>query len=222
MDVLEFIFRLGIIFIVFSLVWGFFLLLYRMISGLRPLHPAEDYGIKIVHLYILASISAMQTTAFLSDDMPKVAIVIFGILTLFFYLTGRLERNRMTIQINNRMFSANKKEPDLRIEMLLILAGIFYYSLCITNESIVENDLNVWFFTTVNDIYDTDFLRWIFGFFGILFLVNIIFRSFIFFNNLINSLLGNKNNRSNNDDMNSNNGNQNDDYTDYEIIEDDK
>lgn len=220
MDILEFIFRLGIIFIVFSLVWGFFNLLFRLAIGLRPLHPVEDYLIKTIHLYVLASISAMQTSAFLTDGMPKVAIVIFGILTLFFYLTGRLERNRMTIRMNNRMFSSNAQEPDLRIEMLLIFAGLFYYSLCITNENIVNNNLNLWFFNVVNDLYDTPILKWIFGFFGILFLMNIIFRSFVFFNNLANTILGNKN-RNSGSDPDGPAGNSND-YTDYEIIEDDK
>lgn len=219
MDILEFIFRLGIIFIVFSLVWGFFNLLFRLAIGLRPLHPIEDYTIKSIHLYILASISAMQTTAFLSEGMPKVAIVVFGILTLFFYLTGRLERNRMTIRMNNRMFSSNAKEPDLRIEMLLIFVGLFYYSLCITNENIVNNNLNLWFFTVVNDLYDTPLLKWIFGFFGILFLVNIIFRSFVFFNNLANTILGNKKNKSDGNDSDPSSGS---DFTEYEIIEDDK
>lgn len=219
MEILEFIFRLGIIFIVFSLVWGFFNLLFRLAIGLRPLHPVEDYTIKTIHLYVLTSISAMQTSAFLTDGMPKVAIVIFGILTLFFYLTGRLERNRMSIRVNNRMFSANAKEPDLRIEMLLIFAGLFYYSLCITNENIVNNNLNLWFFTVVNDLYDTPFLKWIFGFFGILFLVNIIFRSFVFFTNLANTLLGNK--RNNNGDG-PDSSNDPGDFTDYEIVEDDK
>ena len=220
MEILEFIFRLGIIFIVFGLVWGFFNLLFRLAIGLRPLHPAEEYIIKTIHLYVLASISAMQTSAFLRDGMPKVAIVIFGILTLFFYLTGRLERNKMSIRVNNRMFSANAKEPDLRIEMLLIFAGLFYYSLCITNESIVHNNLNLWFFTVVNDLYDTPFLKWIFGFFGILFLVNIIFRSFVFFTNLANTLLGNKKNNSGPDEPNSSDNGS--DFADYEIIEDDK
>lgn len=195
-------------------------MLFRLAIGLRPLHPAEEYIIKTIHLYVLASISAMQTSAFLTDGMPKVAIVIFGILTLFFYLTGRLERNRMSIRVNNRMFSANTKEPDLRIEMLLIFAGLFYYSLCITNENIVNNNLNLWFFTVVNDLYDTPFLKWIFGFFGILFLVNIIFRSFIFFSNIANTLLGNKKNHNDGDDSDS--SNDNGDFADYEIIEDDK
>lgn len=219
MEILEFIFRLGIIFIVFSLVWGFFNMVFRLAIGLRPLNQVEDYSIKIIHLYILASISAMQTSAFLTDGKPKIGIVIFGILTLFFYLTGRLERNRMTIRVNNRMFSTNAKEPDLRIEMLLIFAGLFYYSLCITNENIVNNNLNIWFFTVVNDLYDTPLLKYIFGFFGILFLVNIIFRSFIFFSNLANTLLGNQKDPNDQDNGNSSN---NGDYTDYEIIEDDK
>jgi hypothetical protein len=220
-EILEFIFRLGIIFIVFSLIWGFFNLLFRFAVGLRPLHPVEDYVIKIIHLYILASISAMQTLAFLQDDMPKVAIVVFGILTLFFYLTGRLERNRMTIRMNNRVFSGAVKEPDLRIEMLLIFSGIFYYSLGITNENIVHNNLNHWFFETVNDLYDTPLLKWIFGFFGILFLINIIFRSFVFFNNLLNRLLGNT--PKNPDDHGNGSGNNPDnEYTDYEVINDDK
>jgi hypothetical protein len=105
-------------------------MVFRLAIGLRPLNPAEDYIIKIIHLYILASISAMQTSAFLTDGKPKIAIVVFGILTLFFYLTGRLERNRMTIRVNNRMFSTNAKEHDLRIELLLIFAGFFYYTGC--------------------------------------------------------------------------------------------
>lgn len=221
MEVLEFIFRLGIIFIVFSLVWGFFLLLFRLAVGLRPLHPIEDYAIKLIHLYILCSISAMQTLAYLTPTMPAVTIVVFGLLTLYFYLTGRLERNRMTIKMNNQVFTAKKDAPDMRVEMLFIFIGLFYYSMAITNENIVNNNLNVWFFKTVMDLYDTPLLKWIFGFIGIIFLINMIMRSFIFTNNLINTLMGNKPNR-NNDDDNHFNSNNDDDYTDYEVVDDDK
>jgi hypothetical protein len=49
--------------------------------------------------------------------------------------------------------------------------------------------------------------------------VNIIFRSFIFFSNLANTLLGNKKNTDDHDNGPSSNGG---DYADYEIIEDDK
>lgn len=221
MEVLEFIFRLGIIFIVFSLIWGFFLMLYRLAVGFKPAPPVLDFGIKLIHLYVLCSISAMQTTAFLRPGMPSVAIVIFGILTLFFYLTGRLERNRMSIKVNNRVFSTNAKEPDMRVEMLLIFIGLFYYSLCITKPEIVINNLNLWFFATVNDLYNTPILKWIFGFIGIFFLINMIFRSFIFFNNIVNRLLGNKNNNDHHD-SGPTSQNDNEGYADYEIVEDEK
>lgn len=222
MEVLTFIFRLGIIFIVFSLVWGFFLMLFRFAIGLRPLNKIEDYTIKIIHLYVLCSISAMQTLAYLTPRMPAVTIVIFGLLTLYFYLTGRLERNRMTIKMNNQVFSVKKDAPDMRIEMLFIFLGLFYYSLAITNENIVNNNLNAWFFNTVNDLYDTPLLKWIFGFIGIIFLINMIMRSFIFTHNLVNLITGGNKNTNNDKDQFGKGNNNDNEFTDYEEIDDNK
>jgi len=216
---INYIFQIGIIYIVFSLIWAFFLFLYNMLTGFSGNRGWQTFIIKCVKTYFLISLVAIFTISYMSDpkhSAPLIATV--GLLTLYSYMVGRLQQQRMIIQINNRMGNfAKAPTVDMRAELLLIVAGLVYFTLCLYNHTLPINKVNTWFMNTVKDIYDTPVIGWIIGFFGILFLFATLLRAALgtvmLLQRFQDFISGNK--RGNND----HNDRGNDGYSDYEVIE---
>ncbi len=222
MELLKYIFGLGIVFIVFSLIWGFFMFLYRLITGFQSRGRIEIYIFQLVNLYLLVSLSAMQTLEYIEKPQsPRIFLTIIGMLVLYSYLTGRLERRRLIIQFNNRQVVQEK--PNLAAESLSIIASLVYFSFCLTHPHIMENDVNLWFYGTIREIYDTPVIGWIIGLIGVFFLLIMLIKSVVVTAGLISSFMdilsGNYSRRNrNDDDRHDNDGG----FTDYEEIRDDR
>lgn len=192
-----------------------------MIVGFKSSAGWQTFLMKGVKMYFLISLVAMFTIIFMKSPLhsaPLIATV--GLLTLYSYMVGRLQQKKMVLQINNKFgnFSNAGVNADLRIESLLIVVGLVYFTACLYDNSIPFNKVNAWFFTTVNDIYDTPVIGWIIGFFGILFLIGTLLKAILFtamfFNNFQSIMSGKKKN----DDGNNGGSNNGDDYTDYEEL----
>lgn len=215
---LEYIFQIGIIYIVFSLIWAFFVLMYNILTGGNK-SGWQTFIIKCIKTYFLISLVAIFTISYMhvpKHSAPLIATV--GLLTLYSYLIGRLHQQRMIIQINNRMGNfARAQNVDMRAELLLIVAGLTYFTLCLKYNQLPMNQVNQWFLSAVHDIYNTPVIGWIIGFFGILFLLGTLLRAALATVMLLqqfqNFISGKRNNRGPND-----NNNQ-DGYSDYEIID---
>ena len=214
---ISYIFHIGIIYIVFSLIWTFFLLIYNLFVGFTQSNSWQTFVIKSVKTYFLISILAIYTIHFMRDprySAPFIATV--GLLTLYSYLVGRLQRKQMILQINNRMgnFGNAGQNADMRLEMILVALGLIYFTICLFDHSLPFNKINNWFYRAVNDIYETPVIGWIIGFFGILFLISVLVKAFLATALFIQRITAG--NKPNDRDKNNNN---NDDYTDYEIID---
>ncbi|HYG52424.1 MAG TPA: hypothetical protein VD905_16045 [Flavobacteriales bacterium] len=173
---------------------------------------------KTVKMYFLISIVAIFTITYMRNPHysgPFIATI--GLLTLYSYMVGRLQQKRMILQINNRFGNfSNAPQVDMRFESMLIVASLVYFTLCLYKTDIPYTRANLWFYNTVNQIYDTPVIGWIIGFFGILFLLATLLKAalvtVVFINRLMGGRQGNKNNDGGNRDGN-------DGYADYEIME---
>lgn len=218
---INYIFQIGIIYIVFSLIWAFFLFIYNMLMGFERSSPIQTFIMKAIKSYFLISIVAIFSIEYMRDprhSAPLIATV--GLLTLYSYLVGRLQHKKLVVQMNSRFGSFNNAgmNADLRLESFLIVVSLVYFTLCLYNHAIPYNKINLWFYHSVNDIYKTPVIGWIIGFFGILFLLATLLKAILvtamFIRNFQDIISGNKNKNNNGNDKR-NDG----DYTDYEIID---
>lgn len=192
------------------------MILYRLLTGFQQRNSAERYVFKLANMYLLVSLSAMQTQEYLlKPEAPKILITVVGLLVLYSYLTGRLERKRFIMQINN--MKINQEELNMKFESFIIIASLVYFSFCITHPVIADNAVNRWFYGAVKNIYDTPVIGWIIGLVGVFFLVFMLIKSFVVTTSFITGFLEKITGTKKNDDDQNNDG-----YTDYEIIEDDK
>lgn len=212
MSLLQFLFHCGVIYIVFSFIWSFFMFLYNMLTQFRRKSPVETYLFKFINTYVLISLIGMLT--YEQMMWPRHSPAIFatvGLLTVYSYLIGRLERNRMVFQLNNQVLRMGGGELHMRTEMVLVISALVYYIMCLVQPHIAVNGLTIWFSKAIHDLYDTPVIGWIFAFIGSLMLFSLLIRSLLYTSLLLNRLTGgNKRSGNKNDD---------DDYTDYEIME---
>lgn len=217
MEILKFIFQLGIIFMVFQMIWGFFMLIYRLLTGLSERPVYETFAFKILNNYFLISLSAIQTLQYtLKPENPAPLMIILAIAVLYSYMAGRLERNRFVIQMNN--MRVNTERVNMSWESLLILASLVYYSYAINQPQILNNSANKWFYDAVMAIYETPIIGWIFMFLGFFFLLINLIKSVYVTASAITWVMERiagkpRNNRNDNDE---------DGYTSYEEINDDQ
>lgn len=216
MELLKYIFHLGIIFIVFSIIWGFFMIIYRMLTGMAQRPLLETYAFKTLNLYFIVSLCAMLTVEYISKPgAPRILITIIGITVLYSYFAGRLQQSKILVQMNNLRVS--NERINLAWESTLILAALVYFSFGITRPDILNNDANLWFSTSVKDLYDTIIIGWIISFFGILMLIVNLVRSVVVTANAINWVIDRISGKQNNDSDSGGDG-----YTDYEEIKDEQ
>ena len=186
--------------------------------GFRQGELWQTYLMKWVKTYFLVSLVAKYTIEFMHNpNFSGPLIATIGLLTLYSYLVGNLQRKQLIIQINNRMgnFANAAQQIDLRLEMVLVAAGLIYFTLCLFNHQLPENKINLWFYTTINDVYDTPFIGWIIVFVGILFLIGTLLKAANATRIFIQNITGNNRN----DNNNSNNSKKDEGYSDYEVMD---
>lgn len=212
MNIIDFLFECGIIYVVFSFIWSFFMFLYNMATQFRKKGTIETYLFKFLNTYVLISLMAMLTYKYMV--MPHHSPALYatvGLLTLYSYLIGRLERNRMMIQLNNNVMRFGASELNMRMESLLIPLALLYFVVCLVKPLIAVNAVTVWFHQSIDQLYQTPIIGWIFAFIGVLMLLGLLIRSLFFTSVLINRLT----NRSQGGGRNK----KDDDFTDYEIMD---
>ena len=182
MEIFNYIFFLGIIFIVFSIIWFFIALLPKFVLGNND-NSAQNailnYIIKAAQFYFLASLTAIKAIDFIKKENidPKQGplYIIVGGIVLYLYLAGKLERSKMMFQFRSNLGGKNSQNTTKYGPHLVGLTLIFY-AIAFNYPLLIDNYINQWFLESINDFYDTIIIGWIIGCIGLFFLVNMIFK----------------------------------------------
>lgn len=178
MELFSYIFFLGIVYISFSLIWGFFWLLFKLLTLSGSGNRLESYILKGLNLYFLSSLTAMKALDYMSgkdmDIVSQRAYLITGAVVLYLYLYGKMERGRFKMQVSGS-FRNIRVTHKLKGEEWLIPLALLLYSFSMLYPQILDNRINNWFYQSIGDLYNAPIIGWIIGFVGILFLIGMIF-----------------------------------------------
>jgi hypothetical protein len=216
MGLLEYTFYLGIVYIVFSLIWGFFMLILNMLTMGQRKGVFEDILLRAGQYYFIVAL-----TALVAIDPPKATsieprtLTITGLIVLFLYLLGKMERSRIQMAIKGNMFgnmNVLQRQPNRKIELVFLIAGLAFYTVCTFEPMAATNDATLWFQQSIWDIYETPVIGWIIGLIGVFFLLGMFLRAIMVIQLFINRLNGNTPSR-----PEERNENQ---YDDFEVMDD--
>lgn len=223
MELLEYIFYLGIVFIIFSLIWGFFMLLLNLITMRQEKGRIEEYILKAGNLYFIACLTALSLHDPPSDiRLSQEAFGATGLVVLGLYLLGRLKTQRFRMKVSQGTMGRmqlQQKKPNVKIETGFMLATLVFYSVAVRFEAVAVNDATLWFYNSVWDIYHTPVIGWIIKVIGFFFLLNILFSGMGVLGGFVNRLLGNEPRNQRNTFGGTTSVNEQDDFDDFEIME---
>jgi len=179
MEIVKFVFFLGIVYIVFSIIWFLLATIPKMLFRQTTSKEIESYILKTLQYYFIGSLTSLASLNFIEDnnitaDSGPLYIVTGG-LVLFLYLAGKMERNKMLFQFKS-IITKNFSTSILKYEPHLIGGTMVLYAFSVGVPILVNNPINSWFLKSIHDFYNTPIIGWIIGFAGVFFLMTIVFR----------------------------------------------
>ncbi|MEX1001775.1 MAG: hypothetical protein WDZ35_06635 [Crocinitomicaceae bacterium] len=181
MEILKFIFVLGINFSIFGFIWGIFMFLLR---ALQP--PAQQrnegvsYVLRIIKYFLLVSVTANYIAVYeMGEPGARVSTmnIVLGSIVLGLYLLGKLQNRTIMNQIaKNPLISQFLPKIDPKVERFLLIGSLLYFIACLLYPIMVDNAVINWFTETIIGIYETPVIGWIFSVIAFFFLISIIMR----------------------------------------------
>jgi len=202
MDYLKYIFYLGIVYVVFSMIWFFIAKIPKFfLKGDREEQPWEGYALKAVQYYFIASLTLLKASEYLANNITTTknsfTFFLLGGIILYLYTYGKYERTKQfsgiqsTIKMmkGGKMGSVNVKEQTKYVPHLIGIIIIFYFT-ALQFPFLVQNGVNYWLLESINDFYDTIIIGWILAVVGFFFMLGMISKGFSATGELVQTLIG--------------------------------
>jgi hypothetical protein len=201
MNYFHYIFYLGIVYIVFSLIWFFIAQLPKyLLRGGRADQPWETYILKSIQYYFIASLTLLKATEFVEAKSitgeKEIYFYIVGAVILYLYLLGKFERSKQWVVVRagiSMMKTGNlgqQKTSNLKYEPHLIGLFVLFYLVALQFPQLVSHSLNFWFLESINDFYDTIIIKWILGIIGFIFMLGMIIKGISTTGELVQTIVG--------------------------------
>ncbi|MBK6526481.1 MAG: hypothetical protein IPG07_13615 [Crocinitomicaceae bacterium] len=233
MEILKFIFVLGINFSIFGFIWGLMMLVIRMFKAPgQPTNQGLDYTLRIVKYFLLVSVTANYIAKFQGSDLDTnvgLTNLIVGTIVMTLYLLGKLQNRAVLSQLGQHpLFTRFANSVDPKVERFLLFGSIAYFVACLIYPQMVDNRLVNWFTESIQNIYDTPIIGWIFSVIAFFFLISILLRAANVIGRLLNGqsitspgVKTNFGNRQNRFDSTQSNNDTNG-FADYEDVTDEE
>jgi len=178
-NLLDFIFRLGVVFAIYGFLWGIFELGILLFSAGRKRTLGEVYLIKAIKYIFLADVTFLFCFEGSNSSMLVINQVIFSGIILLTYFIGKLQQNQnksMFFTIAGANMPQRQSLFDLRAETLVIIIALAVFATFWFFPEYAANPISQWFHDSIINIEDTPVFGFIFKVIGFFFLLSLIFK----------------------------------------------
>lgn len=189
MEVINLIFKIGVLLAIYGFIWFFINLLISLATGGRKKTVGEVYLSKGVKSIFLVNVLFLYGLDDGQNEIDLFNMIVSG-LVLILYFVGQMQKNEqqaaMMEKYSNllRGMGTNSRFNKKAEIIVLSISVIFYASLFFLPE-FTKNPIALWFYETVTEIEKTPLIGFIFKIIGFFFLLSILVKIFNGFNYLI-------------------------------------
>lgn len=180
MDILNFVFRLGVVFAIFGFLWLLINLGLSLIRGNSAKSLAETYILKFVRYFFLVDVTVLFC---LDNEYNFVSFnyLITAGLILLMYFIGKLQNAQMRKSFFKFQGPAGAEalmqqfipKFNVKAEALVIALAVVTFVLLILFPQYAANPISTWFYESIVDIEDTPVFGFIFKVIGFFFVLSI-------------------------------------------------
>jgi len=189
MDLLNLIFRLGVLFAIYGFLWFFIELGLTFLRASRPKTIVENYLIKSVKYLFLVNVTFLfcldlnQNNVSFYNVMPSAIVLVT-------YFIGKLQKQQQRLQLFGQINAQIPQTNDfnLKTEIILIVASIALFIGFLFFPQYASNNIAYWFKSSILDIESTVIIGFIFKVIGFFFLLGMILKMI----NAINYIISGK------------------------------
>lgn len=205
MELLNFIFRLGVVFAIFGFIWGLINIGIRLISIGRERQTVEVYILKAVQYLLLVDVTFLICYNQNTQGLDYNSQLIFGTGILLMYFLGKFQQRKkkqvlFSIYANGIGKTEHWFNPKAEISVILIAISMFI--LFWFKPELAINPISLWFQDSILGIEKTPIIGFIFKVIGFFFLINILSKVINSFMMLLSGQAFAKQDDSNRDDSN--------------------
>ena len=127
LEILNIIFRLGVVFAIFGFIWGFFQLIYNVLRGRKTQKIGETYLVKAIKYFFLVDVTFLFTMA--SNEI-NVNQLIITCLVLVAYFVGKLQNQQkkmMMFQMVSNGMRQDLNKFNLKAEIGVIVFAVLFF-----------------------------------------------------------------------------------------------
>jgi hypothetical protein len=189
MDLLNLIFRLGVLFAIYGFLWFFIELGLSFLRAGRQKTIGENYLIKSVKYLFLVNVTFLFCLDLNKNDvsfynaMPSAIVLVT-------YFIGKLQQQQQRLQLFGQLNAQIPQTNDfnLKTEIVLIIASIALFIGFLFFPQYASNNIANWFKSSILDIESTVIIGFVFKVIGFFFLLGMIMKMI----NAINYIISGK------------------------------
>lgn len=221
MDLINLIFRLGVLFAIYGFLWFFIELALKLLIGGRKRTLGEIYLIKTVKYLFLVNVTFLFCLEQQDEPVSQVNYVslVPSFIILMVYFLGKLQQKEQRIQMMTNFMQGLQEAPfNRQWELaLIVLSGLTFAGLvCYPQYS--ENVISAWFQKSILDIENTVLIGFVFKVIGFFFLIGMFLKML----NALNYILSGKPLVNVKTGFGTKQGKSDDSFDDFEEIDDNK
>ena len=189
MDLLNLIFRLGVLFAIYGFLWFFIDLGLSFLRAGRKKTIGENYLIKSVKYLFLVNVTFLFCLDLNKNDVSFYNVMPSAIV-LVTYFIGKLQQQQQRLQLFGQINAQIPQTNDfnLKTEIILIVAAIALFIGFLFFPQYASNNIANWFKSSILDIESTVIIGFIFKVIGFFFLLGMIMKMI----NAINYIISGK------------------------------
>lgn len=219
MELINLIFRLGVLFAIYGFLWFFIEMGLKLLIGGRKRTLGEIYLIKTVKYLFLVNVTFLFCLKQYHDLQVNYMNVVPSFIVLMVYFLGKLQQSEQRIQLMSSFTQGMKEAPfNRRWEIAIIVLSAFTFIGFVYYPQYSENGISSWFQRSIVDIENTVLIGFVFKAIGFFFLIGLFFKMLNALNYiisgrpLVNVKTGFSSKKTSSDDS----------YDDFEEIDDNK
>ncbi|TNE55368.1 MAG: hypothetical protein EP338_03630 [Bacteroidetes bacterium] len=181
MQFIELLFRLGVVFAIFSFLWGLIQFVLTLLRGMRDKTIAEEYLLKSVQYLFLADVTFLFCLTSVEEQELGIQEVLMTGMILLLYFLGKLQNSQSRMKLLNMNFGGlpiKMARPlfHLPTEIGVILLSMALFVLFVFFPDWARNPISNWFYESILNIEDTPVFGFVFKVIGFFVLLGILFR----------------------------------------------
>ena len=221
MELINLIFRLGVLFAIYGFLWFFIEMGLKLLIGGRKRTLGEIYLIKTVKYLFLVNVTFLFCLEQMDEPVFQVNYLNLApsFIILMVYFLGKLQQKEQRIQMMTNFMQGLQEVPfNRQWELaLIVLSGLTFAGLvCYPQYS--ENVISAWFQKSILDIENTVLIGFVFKVIGFFFLIGMFFKML----NALNYIVSGKPLVNVKTGFGTKQGKSDDSYDDFEEIDDNK